>query len=305
MVEALLTIDDLPNAVKETILAKSEGNPFFIEEVIRSLIDQNLVYREGDRWKARAEISDLHVPDTIQSVVLARVDRLQEDAKRVLQCASVIGRLFKYSLLSHLAQQERDIDQHISEFESRDLVYEERTVPELEYAFKHAFTQEATYQGILEQRRGAFHHQVAQGIERLYQDQLEACYEELAHHYERGGDAEKAVEYLLKVGEKARGSYANETAIAHFQRALEVIEQNGIERKEWKLEALRGLGKVYLGMGKPIEAERAFIEAIVSAKEIGLPSRQLVRLYYSIAEALWWQSRYDEVIRYGEMGLEI
>ena len=303
LVEALLTIDDLPDSVKETILRKSEGNPFFIEEVIRSLIDQDLVYREANRWKARAEISDLHVPDTIQSVVLARVDRLQDEAKRVLQCASVIGRLFKYRLLEHLAQHERDIDQHISEFESRDLVYEERTVPELEYAFKHAFTQEATYQGILEQRRQAFHGQVAQGIERLYQDRLEGYYEELAHHYERSGDAERAVEYLLKAGEKAKGSYANEVAIAHFQRALEMIEQAELERKDWELEALRGLGEVHHGIGKMVEAEKVFEEAITLAKEMDLPPRQLVRLYGWISRVYFWQSRYDEMIRNGEMGL--
>ena len=305
LVETLLTIDNLPESVKEMILQKSEGNPFFIEEVIRSLIEQDLVYREGDRWKAREEIADIDVPDTIQSVVLARVDRLQAEAKYVLQSASVIGRLFKYRLLEHLTQQEQNIDRYLSEFEERELVYEERTVPELEYAFKHALTQEATYQGILERRRREFHHQVAAGIERLYQERLEEYYEELAHHYSKSGDAEKAVEYLLKAGEKAKRSYANEAAIAYFNEALEMLEQGGMERNDWKLEALRGLGEVYLGIGKIVEAEKAFEGAIALAKEIGFPPHQLVRLYGWISEALWWQSRLDEVICYGEAGLDI
>jgi len=305
LVEELLTIDNLPPSVKEMILSKSEGNPFFIEEVIRSLIDRDLVYREGNRWKARVEVSELDVPDTIQSVVLARVDRLQAEAKHVLQCAAVIGRLFKYRLLEQLTRQERELTQHLDEIKSRDLVYEERTVPELEYAFKHAFTQEATYQGILQQRRKQFHHQVAQGIERLYQERLEEYYEELAHHYSKSDDAEKAVEYLLKAGEKAKASYANETAIAHFQRALELFKGSEIVRKDWKLDALCGLGEVCLGIGKVAEAEKAFEEAITLAKEMELPRRQLVRLYYWAAEALSWQSRFDDVIRYGEMGLEI
>jgi tetratricopeptide (TPR) repeat protein len=304
-VETLLTIDNLPESVKEMILRKSEGNPFFIEEVIRSLIDRDLVYRDGERWKARSEISDIDVPDTIQSVLLSRVDRLQAEAKYVLQCASVIGRLFKYRLLSHLAQHERNLDRYLSEFEERELVYEERTVPELEYAFKHALTQEATYQGILERRRREFHHQVAVGIERLYGERLEEYYEELAHHYSKSDDTEKAVEYLLKAGDKAKRNYANEAAIAHFHRALELLEGQGIERKDWKLEALRGLGEVYLEIGKTVEAEEAFEKAITLAKEMRLPSRQLVRLYDWLADALWWQSRFDEVIRYGEMGLEI
>ncbi len=220
LVEELLTIDNLPESVKATILRKSEGNPFFIEEVIRSLIDRDVVYREEDRWKARAEIADIDVPDTIQGVVLARVDRLNAEAKHVLQCASVIGRLFKYRLLEHLARQERNLDQYLSELEERELVYEERTVPELEYAFKHAFTQEATYQGILERRRRGFHGQVAAGIERLYQERLEEYYEELAYHYSRSDDAAKAVDYLLKAGDRARKLYANEEAITYLSQAL-------------------------------------------------------------------------------------
>jgi tetratricopeptide (TPR) repeat protein/regulation of enolase protein 1 (concanavalin A-like superfamily) len=287
------------------ILRKSEGNPFFIEEVIRSLIDRDLVYRDGERWKARSEVSDIDVPDTIQSVLLSRVDRLQAEAKYVLQCASVIGRLFKYRLLSHLAQHERNLDRYLSEFEERELVYEERTVPELEYAFKHALTQEATYQGILERRRREFHHQVAFGIERLYGERLEEYYEELAHHYSKSADAEKAVEYLLKAGDKAKRSYANESAITHFNKALELLEGQGIERKDWKLEALRGLGEVYFGIGKVTEAVDAFEKAIILTKDMELPPRQLVRLYDWIAEACFWQSRYDDVLRYGEMGLEI
>jgi len=172
LVEELLTIDNLPENVKNLILTKSEGNPFFIEEVIRSLIDRNLVYHDADRWKARDEASSIDVPDTIQSVILSRVDRLQAEAKYVLQCASVIGRLFKYRLLEHLAQHERDLNNYLNEFEERDLVYPEHTLPELEYAFKHALTQEATYQSILERKRKEFHLQVAQGIERLYRKGL-------------------------------------------------------------------------------------------------------------------------------------
>jgi class 3 adenylate cyclase/CheY-like chemotaxis protein len=444
LVETLLTIDSLPESVKDMILRKSEGNPFFIEEVIRSLIEGGLVYREDGRWKAHDQVADIDVPDTIQSVVLARVDRLQADAKYVLQCASVIGRLFSHRLLEHLTQQDRNLDRYLSELTGRELIYEERSVPELEYAFRHALTQEATYQSILESRRRKFHHKVAQGIEILYWERLEEYYEELAHHYSRSDDTSKAVEYLLKAGEKAKRSYANDAAISYFQKALEMQGQRGpgphnilivddevsnlnalerafrddynvfsvtngkdalaimeekdmaliiadhrmpgmtgveflekasqeypdttrilltaytdekllmdainmghvhsyitkpweldeirsivaehlddalrvqnaekgrtigrngiIVRNDWKLEALRGLGEVYLGTGRTVEAEGAFEEAIALAKEMELPPRHLVRLYHWISEALWWQGRYNEVIDYGEMGLEI
>jgi len=305
LVESLLEIDNLPESTKIMILKKSEGNPFFIEEVIRYLIDRDIIYHEDDKWIARRKIEDIDVPDTIQSVLLSRVDRLEAETRYVLQCASVIGRLFRYRLLDHISQHERDLEKRLSELEERELILEERTVPEMEYAFKHALTQEATYQGILERKRKEFHLQVAQGIEMLYRERLEDYYEELAHHYSMSNNFEKAGEYLLKAGEKAKRNYANESAVAHFHKVLELLGGQGIDRKDWKLEALRGLGEIYLGIGKPVEAEKAFEEAIVLAKEMGLSPHQLVRLYFWVSEALWWQSRFDETIRYGEMGLDI
>jgi len=265
LVEELLTIENLPESVKGMVLRKSEGNPFFIEEVIRSLIDRDLVYRENERWKARAEISHIDVPDTIQGVVLARVDRLQAEAKTVLQCASVIGRLFKYRLLEQLSRQERNLDRYLNEFEEKELVYEERTVPELEYTCKHAFTQEATYQGILEKRRREFHLQVAREMERLYGERLEECYEELAHHYSRSEDVEKAVEYLLKAGEKASRASAYQDAIAGFRKGIELVVAlaDKSARAEREAELQTTLGWVLLAnrsVTSP-EAEQAFSRA--------------------------------------------
>jgi len=228
LVQSLLTIDALPEKVREIILLKSEGNPFFIEEVIRSLIDKGLVYKDGDKWTTRVDISDISVPDTIHGVIMERIDRLESETKYVLQCASVIGRLFKYRLLDHLMSHERRLEQYLDELESKDLVYEERSIPELEYTFKHALTQEATYQTILEQRQKAFHRQVAEGIEKLYSDRLEEFYEELVHHWERSGVKEKTLEYLVKVGQKASKNYLNETAVEYYTRAIELAKELGI-----------------------------------------------------------------------------
>jgi tetratricopeptide (TPR) repeat protein/regulation of enolase protein 1 (concanavalin A-like superfamily) len=305
LVEELLTIDNLPESVKNMILNKSEGNPFFIEEVIRSLIDRDLVYRAEERWKAREGLSNIDVPDTIQSVILARVDRLQTEAKYVLQCASVIGRLFKYSLLEHLSKQERNLNRYLIEFEEKDLVYPEHTIPELEYAFKHALTQEATYQSILERKQKEFHLQIARGIEHLYHERLDEYYEELAQHYSKTDDAEKAVEYLLKAGEKAIRNYSNDNAISYFLEALNIIDEKGMIRGDWKLEAQKGLGELYILIGKSVEAEKVFHEAIVSGEKLKLSSRELVRLYAQVCEALHWQSRNDEAINYAEMGLNL
>jgi len=278
LVEELLTIDDLPDSVKNTILEKSEGNPFFIEEVIRSLIEQDMVYRDNDRWRARSEIVNINVPDTIQSVLLSRVDRLQAEARYVLQCASVIGRLFKYRLLDHLTQHERELEKYLSEFEDRELVYEERRIPELEYAFKHALTQEATYQSILERRRKEFHHQVAISIERLYQERLEEYYEELAHHYSRSGELEKALEYILKSAKKAKERYANDAAIAFYQQALAVMKDFGDELNQRRVEVYYALGDIYGMIAKIDQAKECYHKALEYCTE----RRMQTRLYLSL-----------------------
>ena len=241
--------------------------------MIRSLIDRDLVYREGDRWKAREAVSDIDVPDTIQSVVLARVDRLQSEAKAVLQCASVIGRLFKYRLLRHLAHQEQDLDQYLNDLEDRELVYEERTVPGLEYAFKHAFTQEATYQGILERRRRDFHAKVAHGIERLYRERLEEYYEELAYHYAHSDDREKAVTYLVEAGLKASRQSACDAAIEHLQKGLEILADlpETPERIQQELDLQVALGSALIsacGMAAP-EVEVAYTRTHELCQQVG------------------------------------
>lgn len=223
LVESLLAIDELPAQTRAVILEKAEGNPFFVEEVVRLLIEQGVLFQEGERWRAREAIEDFAVPDTIQSVILSRIDRLHEEVKYVLQCAAVIGRVFEYRLLGYLAGQEETLEQHLVELEASELIYKEKIVPELEYAFKHALTQETTYQGLLSRTRRAFHERVGQGIESLYQEQIEEYAEQLAYHYSHSDNQEKAVEYLIRAGQKAAGRYANQEALDYFQRALELL----------------------------------------------------------------------------------
>jgi tetratricopeptide (TPR) repeat protein len=224
MIESLLRIEDMPTSIRSSIIEKTDGNPFFIEEMVRWLIEQGLIFKEGDHWKAKAEIAELTVPDTIQSVILSRIDRLHDEVKYVLQCASVIGRVFQHRLLAYLSGQGDTLESHIIELERNELVYKEKILPELEYAFKHALTQETTYHGMLNRQRCLFHERIASGIEFLYQDQLEEYYEQLAYHYTRCNSKGKAMEYLIKAGQKATQRYANDTALDYFQKALDVAE---------------------------------------------------------------------------------
>src|SRR5262249_8216797 len=132
MVESLLTIRNLPAATRAAILENTEGNPFFVEEVVRLLIEQGVIYREDGHWKAKETIGELAVPDTVKSVILSRVDRLHREVKQVLQCAAVIGRVFQRRLLEYLSDQKEALEGHLSQLETYELVFRERIVPELE-----------------------------------------------------------------------------------------------------------------------------------------------------------------------------
>jgi class 3 adenylate cyclase len=221
LINALLGVRDLPTELSDLILEKAQGNPFFVEEVIRALIDAGVVYRDGDVWCARPEIAAATVPASIQSVILSRVDRLQEDTRRVLQSASVIGRVFRRRVLARVAQREADLDRTLWELEERALIYEGRITPEPEYAFQHQLTQQTVYNNLLRRQRELFHREVAAAIEALYADGLDEFYEQLAYHFEHGGATDQALSYLTKAADKAVAQNALHQAVAFYDHAIE------------------------------------------------------------------------------------
>ena len=209
------------------IVRKAEGNPFFLEEVIRTLIDMGAIERDASsgRWHATAEIETVSVPDNIQGVIMARVDRLDEQVKQVLRTAAVIGHSFLYRVLRAVAEAERQLDEHVAELQAVELVREKRRVPELEYIFKHALAQEATYESILLRSRRTLHRRVGEAIESLFSDRLDEFYGLLAYHYARAEAWEKAQEYLLKAGDQAGGVAADAEALAHYKDAMMAYER--------------------------------------------------------------------------------
>jgi tetratricopeptide (TPR) repeat protein len=250
------------------------------------------------------------------------VDRLRPELKQVLQSASVMGRLFRRRLLEQTVVREesrrtsREFEQALWELEEQELIYQERAVPEEEYSFKHVLTQETIYESILRRHRAVLHQQVAETMEALHHEGLDEYTEQLAYHYERSHAEEKAVEYLLKAGEKSLRAYLNEEAIGYFQRALARLDgapsrdRSLRQSSRARLEALKGLGQTYAGMGRKLEAEECFRPAIALGQEMGLAPRELVRLYFWLGEALCYKegadgSRWDERIRVALEGLAL
>ena len=246
MIQSLLSVGDLPANLKSMIMAKSQGNPLFVEEVVRSLIDSGVIYLEDDRWRSNADLAEMSVPETVQSIILSRVDRLDENLKHLLQSASVIGKLFGRRLLETITKREQQLDESLGQLEDRALIYQERSIPEQEFAFKHVMTRDAVYEGIIKRTREQFHAEVAEAMETLYADSMEEFCDQLAYHFEKSTNSEKAVKYLLMAAEKAFHAYSNETAINYYRQALARLDASSPERRE-KHQRIQAVPQPFFG----------------------------------------------------------
>ncbi|HEX9596033.1 MAG TPA: adenylate/guanylate cyclase domain-containing protein, partial [Anaerolineales bacterium] len=224
LVHNLLEIENLPTNLREIIVAKAEGNPFFLEEVIRTLIDTGMVRRDpaSGRLQAIAHIESIHIPDTLQGVIMARVDRLDVEVKQTLRMAAVIGRSFLYRVLKAIAEAGHRLDDNLAELQQTELIREKRVTPELEYIFSHALAQETTYESILLLDRRELHARVGQAIEALFAERLEEFFGLLAYHYARAEAWERAQDYLLKAGDQAGRIAADAEALNYYEQAMKV-----------------------------------------------------------------------------------
>lgn len=203
------------------ILDRADGNPFFLEEIARSLIATGALQRdEMGGWRAIVNLQGATIPDTIQGVIMARVDRLDDDVKELLKVGSVIGQSFLYRVIGAIADEVTQLDRDLGELQERELIRERRQVPELEYIFKHVLVQEATYGSILVQRRRELHRSVGECIEALFADRIEEFFGLLAHHFAQAEEWEKAQAYLLAAGDQAGKVAADAEALAHYEKAL-------------------------------------------------------------------------------------
>jgi len=225
--QSLLGTADVPEALRDLIAAKAEGNPFFVEEVTRSLLEDGSLRRENGHVVLARDLADLAVPDTIQDVLIARLDHLEDDSRRAIQVASVIGREFALRLLERITEAGAHVRTHVEELRSLELIYEKAAHPELAFMFKHALTHDVAYESVLLERRKQLHRTIGLAVEELYADRLAELYETLAHHFERGEDWQRALDYHERAAAKAAETFANRAVIAHCRAALAIAERLG------------------------------------------------------------------------------
>ncbi len=228
----LLRMDELPQPLKARILNHAEGNPFYIEELIRSLLDDGVIVWDKDRGRCETtcEPTEIAIPNTLYGVLMARIDRLPEDAKRVLQLASVVGRTFPRRMLDAINRRRYNLDSALLTLEREELVYEQKSGPDPEYVFKHHLIQEAAYSSLLKQERAVLHQWVAEFLEGLRTEVRDAYVGVFAHHWERADRPDRAVAYLLRAGERAASQFANVEAAEYFSRALALTPGYSLER---------------------------------------------------------------------------
>lgn len=203
--------DKLPVSMEQLILDKAEGNPFFLEELTRAVIEHADTKTE------------INVPDTVQGVLMARIDRLPEEPKGLLQTASVLGREFSARLLKAIWDRPETLEAGLNGLRQLEFLYERIGSEGMQYVFKHALTQDVAYESLLTSRRTALHAAAGRALESLYVNRLEEVYDRLAYHYAKTDVAHKAVKYLSRFAEKAAGSYAHAEAATALQEAIDKV----------------------------------------------------------------------------------
>jgi tetratricopeptide (TPR) repeat protein len=285
---ALLGNDESLTAVKRLILAKTDGTPFFMEEVVQTLAEEGVLSGERGHYRLVQAPTELHISPTVQGVLAARIDRLSREEKGLLQHLAVIGRAFPVSLVRQvLSQPEEELYRVLAALQTKEFLYEQPVFPEVEYRFKHALTQEVAYGAVLQERRKTLHERTAQAMEALWPDQAEERCNELAYHYRRSGNLPKAITYLHRAGQQALQRSAYPEAIDTMREALALLATKSdspeTARQELALQLTLGLS-LRMAQGLSAEVEHVYARAQALCEQVGEPAQlfSLLSGLYSI-----------------------
>ena len=227
MVGSLLQTRGLPSWLVDTITDRAEGNPFFVEEIINTFIHDGTLKSENGDWIVTRNVADIHVPDTVQGVLAARIDRLDPDLKRVIQHAAIIGRTFWQKLLSDLINE--DIESGLTSLTELDFVLEHgraALMEDWEWIFRHVLVQEVAYDSVLKEVRKHVHRQIAEWIEKQASDRVDELAPTLARHYELGHIWDKSIDYLSRAADRSRRLFAMREALRFYDRAIALAENH-------------------------------------------------------------------------------
>jgi len=307
MVESLLKTETIPAELRNFILRKAEGNPFYLEEVINSLIETETLIEKDNTWVLTRPLAGIDIPSNVQGVISARLDRLEKETKRILQEASVIGRVFLYEILKRITELKEQIDRSLHGLERLDLIRTRTLDPDLEYIFKHALTQEVVYNGLLKKERQVIHEKIANVMEELFRERLPEFYETLAYHYKQGQSYLKAVDYLMKAGEKCNERYTLEESHQYYKEAFDILSNKTDRSKDEDIlliDLLIQWSSVYhlrgdmTGLEGLLKRHEAWVSSLDDEARLGM-------FHAWRGWSLIWKEKYHESYRHLSHALEI
>jgi tetratricopeptide (TPR) repeat protein len=304
MMRGMFELDRVSDEFLDLLYRETEGNPFFVEEVLKSLVEEGALYREGGRWQ-RKEIAEIEVPQSIKEVIGRRLERISDPCQRALSLAAVIGRRFRFEVLQEVGElQEEDLLQALEEAMRTQLIREESDAGEVEYDFVHALIREVLYERLSLRRRMTFHQKIGETLERQYANRLDAAAEDLSHHFTRaphGAGLEKAIEYSSLAGRKSMGVFAHEEAVRYYQNAAELLTEVNDEAR--LAETRIALGDSYAYLGDTGAAVAAYERALQFFERRGA-SGDVARAHRRIGSVLQRHWNFSEAIPHLERALD-
>lgn len=253
----MLNIEGLSNTLKKKIVKRTGGNPFFIEEVVRSFVDEGAMVKKGGSFQVTEKIDTMNIPYTVNDVLTARIDRLEEETRQLVKNASVIGRNFFRKILLEISTNIAGVDGRLNYLKDIQFIRDRKRLDEIEYLFKHALAQEAAYGSILHEKRKELHHTVARAIDQIFHERLHEFYGVLAFHYTQAEDWAQAEHYLSRAGEEALKVSASTEALEYYQQALKSYINTQGERANPE-----HLAKIEKNIGLSFYNKGAYLDAI-------------------------------------------
>jgi tetratricopeptide (TPR) repeat protein len=304
MIKQLLEQDDVPKEFCEIVYEKTRGNPFFVEEVIKSLKEEEIIFREENRWKFK-EVSKIEFPKTVKSVIKARISRLDEDCQNILTLASFVGNDFSFEAICGVTNiEENKLLELMEKILKTGLIKERVTRGKDVYCFADVIVRDVVHEEVSHLRHKKLHSVVGCALEKVYAEKIDEHLGELAYHFLEAGDKDKALDYFLKAGEKAWGIYAPNEAFSYFQHVLELLEEreDDLERKARIIERL---GILRSWMGEPRVCLQYWNRALDLWDQLG-DEKNSARLHGWMGSLIWQSTgEMDEASKHHNMALEI
>jgi predicted ATPase len=268
-------------------------------------LETSTLIQKDDQWLLTKPLTEANIPSTIQGVIAARLDGLERDMKRIIQEASVIGRAFLYEILRRITELKDQIDKSLMGLERLDLIRTRSLQPDLEYIFKHALTQEVVYNGLLKKERQNIHEKIGQVMEEIFQDRLPEFYETLAFHFRQGQSVTKAVEYLMKAGEKSTNRYSLDEANLYYQEAFNLLKSKSdksMSEQELLIEILNNWSLVQFFRGHFGDLHDLLFQ-YKDAAELIQDKAKIGMFYFWLGMSLWNLETYIDAYHYFKKSL--